>query len=92
MSTSQPRMSGDDLRGRRLVALALRRRPEGHDHLAEDVELDRRDLVVARELQLGVQELRLAEVVRPRVEGRADPEAEQLPAEAASRRRSSIVS
>ena len=70
----------DDLRGGRLVALALRRRPERDDDLAEDVELDGRDLVVARELQVGVDQLRLAEVVRAGVEGRADAEAEQLAA------------
>ena len=70
----------DDLRCSRLVALALRRRPDGDDDLAEDVELDRRDLVVPRELELRVDERRLAEVVRPRVEGRADADAEQLAA------------
>ena len=46
---------GDDLRGRRLVALALRRRAERDHDLAEDVELDGRDLAVARELQLRVE-------------------------------------
>src|SRR5207344_3501201 len=71
---------GDDLRGRRLVALTLRRRAERDDDLAEDVELHGRDLVVARELELRVDQPRLAEVVRARVERRADPEAEQLPA------------
>ena len=70
----------DDLRRRRLVALALRRRAERDDDLAEDVELDRRDLVVAGELEVGVDQLRLAEVVRARVERGADPEAEQLAA------------
>ena len=62
------------------MALALRCRPERDDDLAEDVELDRRDLVVARELQLRVEDRRLAEVVRARVERRADADAEQLPA------------
>ena len=71
---------GDDLRRRRLVPLSLRRRAERDDDLAEDVELDRRDLVVAGELQVGVDQLRLAEVVRAGVERRADPEAEQLAA------------
>ena len=71
---------GDYLRCSRLVALALRRRPERDDDLAEDVELDRRDLVVPRELELRVDERRLAEVVRARVERRADADAEQLPA------------
>src|SRR5207302_10534223 len=71
---------GDDLRGGRLVALALRRRSERDDDLAEDVELDRRDLVVAGELQLGVDEPRLPEVVRARVERRADADAEPLAA------------
>ena len=71
---------GDDLRGRRLVALTLRRRAERDDDLAEDVELADRDLVVARELQVLVEDLRLAEVVRARVERRADPEAQQLAA------------
>ena len=71
---------GDDLRRGRLVALALRRRAERDDDLAEDVELDRRHLVVARELQLRVDELRLAEVVRAGVERRADADPEQLPA------------
>jgi hypothetical protein len=69
---------GHDLRRGRLVPLPLRRRAERDDDLAEDVELDRRDLVVARELELGVDEARLAEVVRTRVERRADPDAEQL--------------
>ena len=71
---------GHDLRGRRLVALALRRRAQRDHDLAEDVELDGRDLVVARELQLRVDVLRLGEVVRARVERRADAEAEQLAA------------
>ena len=71
---------GDDLRGRRLVPLPLRRRAERDHDLAEDVELDRRDLVVARELQRRVDVLRLGEVVRARVERRADAEAEQLAA------------
>ena len=71
---------GDDLRRRRLVALPLRRRAERDDDLAEDVELDGRDLVVARELQLRVDHPRLAEVVRARVERRADADAEQLAA------------
>ena len=71
---------GDDDRRRRLVALALRSRPEGDDDLAEDVELHRRDLVVARELQLRVDQPRLGEVVRAGVERRPDPEAEQLAA------------
>ena len=66
---------GDDLRRRRLVPLALRRRAERDDDLAEDVELDRRDLVVARELQLRVDHARLAEVVRAGVERRADADA-----------------
>ncbi len=69
---------GDDLGGDGLVALALRGRSEGDDDLAEDVELDARHLVVARELEIRVQELGLAEVVRPRVERRADADAEQL--------------
>ena len=69
---------GDDLSRGRLVTLALRGRPERDDDLAEDVELDRRDLVVPRELKVGIQELGLAEVVRAGVERRADPDAEQL--------------
>src|SRR5205085_5463208 len=69
-----------DLRRGRLVALTLRDGAEGDDDLAEDVELHRRHLVVPGELELRVQERRLAEVVRPRVERRADPEAEELPA------------
>src|SRR5581483_11047184 len=69
---------GDDLGSGRLVSLPLRRRPEGDDDLAEDVELHRRDLVVAGELQLRVDETRLAEVVRAGVEGGADPDAEHL--------------
>ena len=69
---------GDDLRRRRLVPLPLRRRSEGDDHLAEDVQLDRCDLVVPRELELRVDELRLAEVVRARVERGADAEPEKL--------------
>ena len=83
---------GDDLRGRRLVPLALRRRAERDDDLAEDVELHRRDLVVPRELELGVDHPRLAEVVRSRVERRADPDAEQLAAASASARRSAMPS
>src|SRR5581483_11649507 len=69
---------GDDLRGSRLVPLALRRRAERDDDLAEAVELHRRDLVVAGELQLRIEQARLAEVVRAGVERRADPDAEQL--------------
>ncbi len=60
------------------MPLSLRDGAESDDDLAEDVELDHRRLVVARELQLGVEELRLAEVVRAGVERRADPEPEQL--------------
>src|SRR4051794_11102184 len=71
---------GDHLCSRRLVTLTLWRRTERYDDLAEDVELHRRDLVVARELQLGVDHPRLAEVVRARVERRADAETEELPA------------
>jgi hypothetical protein len=59
----------DNLRGRRLVPLALRRRPERDDDLAEDVELDGRDLVVAGELQVGVDQLRLPKVVRASIVG-----------------------
>ena len=70
---------GHDLRRRGLVPLPLRRRAERDDDLAEEVELDRRHLVVPRELQVGVDQLGLAEVVRPGVERRADPEAEQHP-------------
>ena len=70
----------DDLRGRRLVALALRHGAERDDDLAEDVELHRRHLVVAGELELRVEQLRLAEVVRAGVERRADADAEQLAA------------
>ena len=77
---------GDDLRRRRLVALPLRHRPERDDELAEDVELHRRRLVVPGELQLRVEQRRLAEVVRPGVERRADPDPEQLPRAASSRR------
>src|SRR5204863_1049162 len=71
---------GDDLRRRRLVALSLRRRAERDDDLAEDVELDRRDLVVPRELELRVDQPRLAEVVRAGVESGADADAEELAA------------
>jgi hypothetical protein len=53
---------------------------ERDDDLAEDVELDRRHLVVAGELQVRVQELRLPEVVRPGVERRADPDPSSLAA------------
>ncbi len=71
---------GHDLGGDRLVALPLGHGAERHDQLAEDVELDRGHLVVARELQLGIEDHRLPEVVRPGVERRADAEAEQLAA------------
>jgi hypothetical protein len=47
---------GDHLGGRRLVALPLRRRAQRDDDLAEDVELHGRYLVVARELQLWVDQ------------------------------------
>ena len=78
---------GDDLGGDRLVALALRGRAERDDDLAEDVELHARHLVVARELEIRVQELGLPEVVRPRVERRADADAEQLAARLSASRR-----
>ena len=71
---------GDDLRRRGLVPLALWHRSEGHHDLTEDVKLDGRDLVVAGELQLGVQDHRLPEVVRPGVERRADADPEELAA------------
>ena len=45
----------------------------------EDVELHRGCLVVSRELEIGVQEGRLPEVVRPGVERRADPDEELAP-------------
>ena len=48
---------GHHLRRGRLVALPLGHRPQRDDDLAEDVELGRRRLVVARELQLRVEEL-----------------------------------
>ncbi len=80
MSGEQPSSSATTCRGRRLVPLTLGRRSERDDDLAEDVELDGRDLVVARELQVGVDVPRLREVVRPRVERRADPDTEQLAA------------
>ena len=67
-----------DLARDRLVALTLRHRAEGEDDLAEDVQLDRRHLVVPGELELGVEERRLAEVVRPGVERRADPDPDDL--------------
>src|SRR5579862_7383658 len=51
-----PEDVGDDLGRGGLVTLALRRRAEGDDDLAEDVELDGRDLVVPRELQLRIDE------------------------------------
>src|SRR4029079_18968485 len=68
----------DDLGRRRLVPLHLRYGTERDYDLAEDVELHRRRLVVPRELQLRVEQCRLAEVVRPGIESRADPEPEQL--------------
>ena len=71
---------GGHLRRDRLVPLALRDRTERQNDLAEDVELDRRHLVVPRELQVGIEQLRLPEVVRARIERRADPQAEQLAA------------
>jgi hypothetical protein len=76
---------GDDLRCGRLVALSLRNRAERDDDLAEDVELDRRHLVVAGELQVRIQELRLPEVVRARVERRGDPNPSSLPRDSVSR-------
>ena len=69
---------GHDLRRRRLVPLSLRDGAERDDDLAEDVELDRGGFVVARELEVRVQQGRLPEVVRPRVERGADAEAEEL--------------
>src|SRR5207342_1604273 len=78
-SGEQPRMS-DDLRRGRLVTLPLRDGAERDDDLAEDVELHGGRLVVPGELEVGIQERGLTEVVRPRVERRADPEAEELPA------------
>ncbi len=69
---------GDDLGGGRLVALALRRRPEVDGELAVDVEFGDRRLAVAGEGQVGVDDLRLAEVVGAGVEGRADPDPDPL--------------
>ena len=77
---------GDELRGGRLVPLALRDRTERDDDLAEDVELDRGHLVVARELELGVEQRRLAEVVRARVERGADADADELSVRSSPRR------
>ena len=65
-SGETPRMSAATCARDRLVALPLRHGAEREDDLAEDVELDRRHLVVPRELELGVEERRLAEVVRAR--------------------------
>ena len=48
---------GDHLGGGRLVALSLRHGPERDHDLAEDVELHGRRLVVARELELRVEQL-----------------------------------
>ena len=69
---------GDDLRRRRLVSLPLRHGAERHHHLAEDVELHGRDFVVPGELQLGVDDHRLAEIVRTGIERGADADAEAL--------------
>ena len=68
----------DNLRRRRLVPLPLRDGAERDHDLAEDVQLHGRNLVVPGELQLGVQNHRLPEVVCSRVERRANTEAEQL--------------
>ena len=46
---------GGDLRRDRLVSLALRHRPERQNDLAEDVELDRRHLVVARRTEVRIE-------------------------------------
>ena len=70
----------DDLRRRRLVTLPLRGGTERHDDLAEQVELHRCRLVVPREGQLRIHEPRLREVVRARVERRADADPDQLAA------------
>src|SRR6185437_3653989 len=61
------------------VSLALRDGPERDDDLTEDVELRRRDLVVPGELKVRVQDHRLPEVVRSRIERGADPDSEDLP-------------
>src|SRR5208337_723999 len=63
---------GDDLRGGGFVSLALRTRTDGNNHFAVDIEFAVRALRVTGERRVGVDDLRLAEVVRSGIERGAD--------------------
>src|SRR5215471_18987649 len=70
---------GNDLCRSRLVSLSLRTRTHGNDHLAVDVELAICTLRIPGERCAGIDDLRLSEVVRARIERSADADAEQAP-------------
>src|SRR6266853_1406456 len=67
---------GDDLRGGGFVSLALRTRTDGHDHFAVNIEFAVCTLRVARKRRVGVDDLRLAEVVRSGIERGADTDSD----------------
>src|SRR6266404_5754552 len=63
---------GDNLRRGGFVSLALRTRTDGHNHLAVNIEFAVCALGVAGERRVGVDNLRLAEVVRSGIERSTD--------------------
>src|SRR6266481_1628434 len=67
---------GDDLRRSGFVPLALRTRTDGHNHFAVNIEFAVCALRVAGERRVGVNDLRLAEVVGSGIECGADANAD----------------
>ena len=67
---------GDDLRGDGFVALALRDGAEADYHFAVDIELGERGFRLAGERGVGIDDLRLAEIIRAGIESAADADAE----------------
>src|SRR6202795_1460980 len=67
---------GDDLRRGGFVSLALRTRTDGHNHFAVNIEFAVCALRVAGEWRVGINDLRLAEVVGSGIERGADANAD----------------
>ena len=70
---------GHHLRRRCFVALAGGCRAEHDDHRAVEIELDGRNLGIAGEREVGIDDARLAEVVGAGIERRADADADPAP-------------
>src|SRR6266851_841053 len=66
-----------NLRGSSLVTLSLRTRPDGDDHFAIDVQLAVSALRIAGKGRVRIDDLRLAEIVGPGIQCRADTNADE---------------